>query len=69
MAPEEMPEFQQRVHVEKSELDAKIDKLRSFHETATFANLGIHEQGRLTLQLEYMCGYSRVLGERIAAFR
>jgi hypothetical protein len=53
---------------EKAELDEKLTKLREFLSTKTFAGLDEAERDRLKVQASYMTAYSRVLGERIAAF-
>ena len=59
---------EQRVVDEKMELDAKLQKLLTFHGSATFAGLPDAEQDRLIRQSVVMGDYSAVLGERIAAF-
>ena len=64
----ELQPHQQRVVDEKSELDAKIDKLTTFIDTPLFSGLPEAEQERLVRQLHYMGHYTAVLGERIAAF-
>lgn len=53
---------------EKADLDEKLTKLRAFIQTETFASLDEAEQGRLREQSWHMQEYSRLLGERIAAF-
>ena len=54
---------------EKSELDAKLAKLSEFIRTnPVFGALPSEERARLVLQRGYMVEYSRILGERIAAF-
>lgn len=63
-----MTDFQQRVVAEKAELDDKLRKLLVFHGTETFAGLPPAEQDRLVRQSNAMEDYSKVLGERIAAF-
>lgn len=63
-----MEDFQQRVIEEKVELDAKLDSLKSFLQTDTFANLQGAEQERLFRQATIMKDYSAVLQERISAF-
>lgn len=60
--------FQQRVVEEKTELDAKLAKLTTFFDTPVFLQLDIAEQHRLTYQKTAMTEYSRILGQRIAAF-
>ncbi len=60
---------QQRVVDEKTELDARIDKLNAFIATSLiFVGLDPAERERLREQLKHMKAYSAVLGERIAAF-
>lgn len=64
------PPHQQRVIDEKDALDKKIEKLAAFVQptNAIFQGLPNAEAGRLTYQLSVMGEYSRVLGDRIAAF-
>lgn len=59
---------QQRVVDEKTELDAKLTKLSAFMDGQIFKALPEEERNRLIRQKEYMCDYSDVLAERIAAF-
>lgn len=71
LTPEQMASLQphqQRVVIEKAELDEKLAKLLAFHGTATFNALPPDEQDRLIRQSVWMGEYSAVLGERIAAF-
>lgn len=63
-----MEAYQERVVAEKSELDDKIAKLYQFRTTPIFNGLDPAEQSRLTDQQVTMQEYSRILGERIAAF-
>ena len=63
-----MQPHQQRVVEEKTELDEKIRKLGSFLTTSMFKDLPGDEQTRLSSQWGIMMSYSRILGERIAAF-
>lgn len=58
---------QQRVVDEKTELDAKLNKLDAFFENP-ISRLDVSERKRLQLQASFMRAYSDVLGERIAAF-
>lgn len=58
-----------RVIHEKAELDDKIASLYRFFDADTFKSLPIDERQRLVLQQVAMSAYSRVLGERIEAFR
>lgn len=63
-----MQPFQQRVVDEKHELDVKLGKLMEFLNTDVYSKLAEAEKDRLVRQLMYMGQYSKVLGERIAAF-
>jgi hypothetical protein len=61
--------FQERVHVEKKELDDKISKLHEFvHASPIFQTVPADEQERLSRQLGIMHDYSGVLDERIHYF-
>jgi hypothetical protein len=67
------PTYQDRVRTEKAELDAKIEKLQAFIDGDVFKNMstnveGADERGRLKSQLNFMRGYSDILGERIIRF-
>ena len=60
---------QQRVVDEKAELDTKATALSQFISlNPIFTSLDPAEQERLKLQNDIMWQYSKVLGERIAAF-
>ena len=60
---------QQRVIVEKEDLDKKYSALRDFVLYGSiFKSLDQAEQERLKEQLDVMWQYSEILGERIAAF-
>lgn len=63
-----LPPHQQRVVTEKAELDDKLIKLGGFFESPIFAGLPKEEQSRLWRQGDVMGDYSKILGERIAAF-
>lgn len=63
-----MQDFQQRVVDEKAVLDEKIRNLADWMETDRFQGLPEAERTRMNRQLDFMCSYSGVLGERIAAF-
>lgn len=63
-----MHPHQQRVVDEKTELDARREKLSAFKNTDLFAGLPWQEQERLNTQGHLMTMYSAVLGERIRAF-
>lgn len=64
-----MKPYQERVVIEKSELDEKLSKLNAFFNTGAFTELDSAEQVRLNRQRDYMTSYSQVLGERIEAFK
>lgn len=57
-----------RVLTEKVELDERIGKLVAFFDTPIFSGLPEAERGRLRAQHTAMADYSKILGERIAAF-
>lgn len=59
---------EQRVIDEKSELDAKLPKLREFTATETFAGLDPADQRLLQSQALAMDGYSSILRRRIDRF-
>ena len=63
-----MKPHQERVVIEKEELDSKLQKLRIFIGGETYRTLENAEQSRLNRQLEAMTLYSQILGERITAF-
>lgn len=63
-----MAPHQERVVIEKQELDEKIEKLAAFRGGHLFASLPADEQERLVRQHSCMVEYSGILGERIAAF-
>lgn len=63
-----MQDYQQRVVEEKTDLDGKIDRLAAFSATPVFSGLDNPEKDRMLRQLETMRHYSKILGERIAAF-
>mgnify|MGYP001605334382 FL=1 len=65
----DMQDFQKRVIEEKKELDIKIEKLDGFIRcNSTYKTLVQVGRMRLLEQLEAMRWYTRILGERIAAF-
>jgi hypothetical protein len=64
--------YQDRVREEKRELDEKISKLETFigeGRGEIFRTLAVEECGRLIAQRNAMREYSRILGQRIAAFK
>lgn len=63
-----MQPYQQRVVDEKTELDAKLEKLAAFIQSDAFRMLNVHEADLLKEQHMAMKCYSRILAERIAAF-
>lgn len=63
-----MQDWQQRVVDEKAALDTKLDALCAFSNDPFFAKLPWAEQERMNVQRHLMCGYSAILGARIAAF-
>lgn len=72
-AIEHLPPHQQRVVIEKAELDDKIGKLAAFIATfdkpfSVFGGLPEPERMRLYAQHRAMVAYSTILAERIAAF-
>lgn len=65
-----MQPHQERVVVEKRELDEKLDKLKLFIETnSIFKTLPEDEQHRLNRQFDVMAEYSNILAQRIAVFQ
>jgi hypothetical protein len=60
---------QERVVVEKRELDEKITKLTLFKISSVFSSLPSDEQDRLSRQFDCMIKYSSILRERIDAFK
>lgn len=59
---------QMRVVDEKTDLDNRLSKLKTFCLTPLFQSLPTEEKQRLTEQEMHMRNYSDVLGRRIAAF-
>lgn len=66
--PVAVGDFKDRVRVEKSELDEKIEKLGAFVGTERFCALSSAEQDRMDSQLHVMRAYSDILAGRIAEF-
>ena len=67
-----MQPYQERVVVEKKELDEKLAKLKEFcfgSNTKIFGSLDPQERDRLEDQYTVMKRYSNILGERIANFK
>lgn len=67
----ELLPHQQRVIDEKKELDGRLTKLSAFISSENFHLIvdDANERYRMHNQERFMLGYSRVLGERIAAFK
>ena len=63
--PVQLPEYAERMTVEKGVLDAKIAALKRFLGSAGFYKVSIEEQSRLLHQHEVMTKYSEILQERI----
>lgn len=63
-----MQPHQQRVVDEKADLDGKIDRLTAFLDAGRPEFVPMEEWQRMHEQRALMRGYSRILGERIAAF-
>jgi hypothetical protein len=63
-----MKDYQLRVVQEKSDLDAKRERLGEFKNTDAFLALPWQEQERLNTQAHLMTCLSAVLGARIEAF-
>jgi hypothetical protein len=64
----ELKPYQQRVVIEKKELDDKIEKLTAFIAGEVFKTLPSDECSRLTRQRVAMLDYSQCLEARIKAF-
>jgi len=63
-----MNDYKERVVAEKSELDIKIEKLRSFLASEKVATLVADDILLLTEQLRTMNAYSKILRQRIDKF-
>lgn len=63
-----MEPYQQRIVEEKTELDAKMDKLTAFIDTPSFTGLPVMQQELLVEQLHHMGNYTAVLEKRIRLF-
>jgi hypothetical protein len=63
-----MEAYQERVVLEKNELDEKISKLSTFISSEKFSSVKEDEVNRLRNQLSIMIDYSNILGERISNF-
>jgi hypothetical protein len=60
-----MSTFQERLTIEKQELDEKIGKLKSFMESDKFSTVDSIQQSLLQIQAHTMNAYSQILFERI----
>ena len=63
-----MKPHEERVVTEKTELDAKLEKLTTFIESATFKDVPYGERFLLKRQKDVMQQYSEVLKDRIDTF-
>ncbi len=61
-----MSTFIDRLNVEKSELDEKIGKLKSFMESDNFNKIDTVQKSLLQVQAHAMLTYSQILFERIS---
>lgn len=61
--------YQERVVIEKEELDIKISNLEKFINNSTFNDLTLCDQNILKYQLTVMNEYSSVLNLRILNFK
>lgn len=60
-----MSTYQERLLVEKQELDEKLSKLESFVGTSTFAGLSLVNQDLMSRQAVVMKEYSNILHTRM----
>ena len=60
---------QQRVIDEKRDLDERLNKLKAFFGVGRFKELDCDERSRMRKQAHIMAKYSKILGERIVAFK
>jgi hypothetical protein len=60
-----LPEFLQRVHIERAQLANRISKLTAYISTAGFLELHSNDRHLLEHQLDAMSAYRRILDERI----
>lgn len=59
---------EERVVIEKRELDEKISKLQVFITSPVFNGLDIHDRNDLEEQYYVMISYSKILDSRIGRF-
>jgi hypothetical protein len=65
-----MKPHQERVVIERNELNEKLYKLKSFiDDRKIFENIPLEEQDRLIRQCNIMQNYLNVLDERITSFK
>ncbi len=60
-----LPEFLQRVHIERAQLAHRVSKLTAYISTAGFLELHDNDRHLLEHQLDAMSAYRRILDERI----
>lgn len=60
-----MNTFLERLKVEKTELDEKIEKLLAFSNSEKFKEIDSEQQTLLNIQLKIMESYSQILLERL----
>lgn len=60
-----MSTFQERLQIEKSDLDEKIEKLSEFLPSEKFKEIAPTQQQLLHRQIAFMQGYSDVLKDRL----
>lgn len=65
----DIPDYQQRVIDEKSELDGKLERLTSFTDTSMFNELGKMDGELLLDQMKAMQSYTEILFARIDRFK
>jgi len=63
-----LPEYVQRVHIERAQLADKLSKLTAFISTAGFLDLPDDDRHLLEHQLDAMSAYRRILDQRIDNF-
>lgn len=60
-----MNTFLERLKIEKTELDEKIEKLTAFSNSEKFKDISSEQQSLLNIQLKIMESYSQILLERL----
>lgn len=61
--------YQERVVIEKQELDDKIDKLEAFLRSENYQGVDLLNQQLMMQQLGIMLAYSSILSRRIETFQ